>query len=213
MAGMIYLTAEAMACLGGVESTCRDEFLQPGLNLTVKALTEAVRLHSASFLQPGLVHIDEAMTCLKEEEISNFCSASTYPVMSNSFMLFMMLVYYLAITPLSSTTETRLSLPEMGAYFGLQNRTKFQLFALQVIVILNIILFTSIDKGEIKTTYKNLWYVAMGAQVIILLTELHAIMNSVSRRARHGDETIDRVTNEREDQVAEFMEGVVERGS
>ena len=193
--------------------SCSEKFLQPGLNPTVETLAEAVKCLgggenscSAAFLQPGLDLSTEVMTCLENED-SNACRAATFPVVSNSFLLFMMLVYYLAIQPLSSTTETRLSLPEMGAFFGLQWRTKFQLIGVQIAISLNIILFTSIDKGEISDAYIAIFLAAIFTQMLILIGELYAIKKSIQHRAKHGNvDHEDMYTSVGQSEVAEFME-------
>ena len=99
------------------------------------------------------------------------CSATTYPIVSISFMMFVILLYKLAIFPLTTTIT---SCPQLGALLNIKLKTRASMYGMLVASAGNCFLFSSIKGGPVEMPMAILWLVVMVAMFFVILVELIA---------------------------------------
>jgi len=128
----------------------------------------------------GLLYLTaQGYKCLQEDVKD--CSATTFPVMSISIMIFMILVYRLAILPLATAPTTR---SQVGSFRNITMKNRASMLGLLVAGAGNCFLFSSIKVGIIEKPMWYLTHVVLAAIVFVMLVELIAIIRYQSVRRR-----------------------------
>ena len=111
---------------------------------------------------------------------ANYCTATTLPVLSISFMIFIVLIYRLAILPLTTAPITRSQVGSLN--ISLKNRAS--MLGILFAGLGNTFLFSSIEDGSIEDPMWYLTYVVIAAIVFVMFVELIAIIYYQRERRR-----------------------------
>ena len=128
----------------------------------------------------GLLYLTaQGYKCLEGD--AKYCSATTLPVMSISIMIGMILVYRLAISPLTTAPTTR---SQVGSFKNITMKNRASMLGLLVAGAGNCYLFSSIKDSEIEEPMLYLTAVVITAIGFVSLVELIAIIRYQSVRRR-----------------------------
>ena len=109
------------------------------------------------------------------------CAATTYPVLSISLMMFVIILYKLAIAPLTTTITSG---PQVGALINIKLKTRASMYGMMVAGAGNLFLFSSIKEGKFEDPMRILFSVVTLAMVFVMLVELIATIHYQRERRR-----------------------------
>ena len=128
----------------------------------------------------GLVYLTaQGYECLQADAGS--CLATTFPVLSISLMILMVLVYRLAILPLVTAPINR---SQVGSLRNITMKNRASILGILVAGAGNTFLFSTIKDGDIEDPMKYLTFVVVAAIIFVILVELIAIIYYQRERRR-----------------------------
>ena len=109
------------------------------------------------------------------------CTATTFPVLSISFMIVLILIYRLAILPLTTTTPSG---SQIGAFKDLKLKTKVSMLGLLLAGAGNTFLFANMQESNMPKPMKNLYRTVLITIGAVALFELVGLIRFKRERRR-----------------------------
>ena len=128
----------------------------------------------------GLI-ITDAASNSPPSSPSAITTATTTPIASISFMIFMILIYRLAILPLATAPTTH---SQVASFRNITMKNRVSMLGLLVAGAGNCFLFSSIKEGYIEEPMWYLTAVVVSAIIFVMLVELIAIIRYQRERRR-----------------------------